>query len=698
MPKIEIAIALLLLLPLIFAFKALVFPKYFQNGFIASAFCFVYFLICFGLNFEVNQSSYLIKINWLEWNAHKISFEIFLNSTQAIFLTLISFIALLVNVFSISYMHDEENTARYYGFLSLFIFSMFGFVMSDNLFFMFIFWELLGFSSFLLVGFWFKNIKAAKAAMKAFLVNRVADMGFIVAICICYSVWGTFSLQEIIELQQSGTITAPVLYAFLIGGGFLIASLGKSAQFPFQGWLPDAMQGPTPVSALMHAATMVAAGIFLLCKVFILLHPDILMFATCIGCITAFMGSYTAAGQYDLKKILAYSTISQLGFMMIALGVGHPELAFFHLITHAFFKSCLFLTAGSIIHAMESIKARLIKTEIKVNFDTQVIKMIGGLRKQMPFTFGIYLVATLGASGFPFTSGFLSKDEILSSTFIWANSQANSFYYFIPILALMSTFLTAFYMGRQFIMLFFGQNEFANQLKNHFNQSEEKDGNWESFKENYLSVKESGLFMLVPMALLGLFSAWIFFSWHPFSISYAWIFDFIHFEGITNRLTHGSSFVHISIILFSIFLVCLGLFSANMIYRKHPSSRFLMMQSIFSKSKLGLKLSINHFYLDYFYKIGIIYPTLSIAKFCVKIESKLNEMITLLTYIIVGLAHFTFWIDRVVIDGLLVKGLARCSVQISYTLKKSTNGNIGFYLYAFILAVFGIGVLYFLLK
>jgi len=368
---------------------------------------------------------------------------IVIDNLTSIMLAMVTLISLLVHLYSTGYMAGDKNYGRYFAFLGIFTFSMLGIVLSDNLFSIYIFWELVGLSSYLLIGFFFEKQSAADAQKKAFLANRVGDIGMWLGILILYSQFHTFSFQEVYANLAAGKFG--LSNGWLTAAGILLfmGCVGKSAQFPLHVWLPDAMEGPTPVSALIHAATMVAAGVYFVARIFIILTPDALHVIAFIGACTAFMAATIAITQNDIKRVLAYSTVSQLGYMVLGLGVGAYSAALFHLVTHAFFKACLFLGSGAIIHATHH---------------EQDMRWMGGLSKNMPWTFATFTLATLALAGLPLTSGFLSKDAILAGAIGFANVEGGGIYYLIPVLGFFSAMLTAFYMGRQIWLVFFGEN------------------------------------------------------------------------------------------------------------------------------------------------------------------------------------------------------------------------------------------------
>jgi len=364
------------------------------------------------------------------------------------------------------------------------------------------FWELVGFASYLLIGFWFTREKAVQANKKAFIMNRIGDVGLLIGILMVYSHYRTFDMAELFggakpfvaaTIANSGWLTAA-------GICFLCGAIAKSAQFPLHTWLPDAMEGPTSVSALIHAATMVAAGIFLLGRVYPLFNTDVLLLIAIIGCFTAFMAATIALTQNDLKRILAYSTISQLGFMMLGMGVGAYSSALFHLATHAFFKCLLFLSAGVIIHEMSHLKHKH-----NLSIDPQSILHMGGLRKLMPVTFITCSVAAFALIGFPLTSGYLSKDGILIQAFEWAQGKSWA-YTIIPVGAMLTSLLTTFYIARLIFKVFLGQSRLK-QIDPEI-EPEAHEGDWR---------------LSVPMVLLAVCSLFPLFSFNPFEFKQAWL-------------------------------------------------------------------------------------------------------------------------------------------------------------------------------
>jgi NADH-quinone oxidoreductase subunit L len=356
-----------------------------------------------------------------------------MDSLTAVMLIVVTVVSLMVQIYSQGYMHGDPGYHRYYAWMSLFTASMIGLVMASNLLFLFVFWEMVGLCSYLLIGFWFHKPSAADAAKKAFIVTRLGDFGFLAGILLLYLNTGTFDIHELHEMAIAGALAGTVLTWAAIG--IFAGAVGKSAQFPLHVWLPDAMEGPTPVSALIHAATMVAAGVFLVARMFPLFEhsAEALTTVAIIGGITAIFAASMGLVMNDIKRVLAYSTISQLGYMMLGLGAGGVAIGIFHLFNHAFFKALLFLGSGSVNHATGTFDMRL----------------MGGLKKYMPWTYATFVIASLSIAGIWPLSGFWSKDEIVISAF---ESQPILFY-----LAMITVFMTAFYMFRAVFMTFGGE-------------------------------------------------------------------------------------------------------------------------------------------------------------------------------------------------------------------------------------------------
>jgi NADH-quinone oxidoreductase subunit L len=377
-----------------------------------------------------------ISKTWLSIGNLQIDFGLKLDALSMMMLLVVTGVGGAIHIYSVGYMHEDNGFSRFFAELSLFTFSMLGIVLANNFVEMFIFWELVGVSSYLLIGFWFEKPSAGDAAKKAFIVNRLGDFGFLLGILM---VWGILSSLNFSNLQGQLTANPAALGTMATIAGLLIfcGAVGKSAQFPLHVWLPDAMEGPTPVSALIHAATMVAAGVYMLCRILFLLNAPALHVIAYIGGFTSLLAALIAIQQDDIKRIIAYSTLSQLGYMVMAVGLSGPTAAMFHLTTHAFFKALLFLSAGSVI--------------IALHHEQDIWKM-GNLRNKMPVTFWTFLAGALALSGVPPFSGFYSKDSILGL----ALEQKNDLLFAVGAGV---AGLTTFYIFRLFFVVFFGKEK-----------------------------------------------------------------------------------------------------------------------------------------------------------------------------------------------------------------------------------------------
>lgn len=374
-----------------------------------------------------------ISLIWLQVGQFDAHFGMHFDRLSLLMLLIVAGVGSAIHLYSVGYMKDDPSFSRFFACLSLFTFSMLGIVLSDNFLQMFIFWELVGVSSYLLIGFWYGRPAAADAAKKAFLTNRLGDFGFLTGIILAWAATGTLSFAG----MHQQLLNNPEIFdtaATSVGLLIFCGAIGKSAQFPLHVWLPDAMEGPTPVSALIHAATMVAAGVYMLSRVFFIFNVPALTVIAWIGGITSLMAALIACQQNDIKRILAYSTLSQLGYMVMAVGLHEPPAAMFHLATHAFFKALLFLGAGSVIHALHH---------------EQDIWKMGRLKEKMPITYWTFLAATLALCGFPFLSGFYSKDAILAAA--WKGSGT------LFAIGVLVACLTTFYMFRLFFVAFLGK-------------------------------------------------------------------------------------------------------------------------------------------------------------------------------------------------------------------------------------------------
>ncbi len=566
------------------------------------------FLASLVLLYRVFTScGFLGSIPWLSIGNIDLNISIKIDKVTSIMLSMVSFIALLVSIYSVEYMHNEKRYSYFFAYISLFAFSMFGLVLSNNLLITYIFWELVGFCSYLLIGFYTQKNAAILANKKAFIINRIGDIGFLAGIMMLLSVFRTLDLTQIFTLisERSTFVSASDTQLLHYAGyAFFIAVIAKSAQFPLHVWLPDAMEGPTPVSALIHAATMVVSGIYLLIRIFFLLDVDVLNFIALIGAFTAFMASFIAGRQFDIKKILAYSTISQLGYMVMAVGVSAPMAAFYHLITHAFFKAALFLAAGSIIHYLQH------QYELKkLTLDPQDIRNMSGLRKLLPYTFVVYTLASAALVGIPFLSGFFSKEAILSETWTWAQQQ-NGLLMLVPVFAFASVIMTAFYVFRHYSIVFLGepQPEFSKQ----------KESNW----------------FIIPFILLSIACIYMYPLYTP-------------------------QHTHVSLPFITFGLIALGFGAAYLICYKHYIKPF-------SEKNIIYKLSSNAFYLDNIYHFVFIKPIHFFLHKLQPLDMKFDkDMIHGVGNAFINLAILMQWFDKNIID-FIVNLFATAIKQLAY--------------------------------
>ncbi|MFA7380730.1 MAG: NADH-quinone oxidoreductase subunit L [Bacteroidia bacterium] len=422
------------------------------SGIAGSAAVLASFVIALGIFLGSHSESFqpvTVKLfDWISAGTLNIPFEFLIDQFALMMLLIVTGIGFLIHVYSIGYMHDDEGFQRFFSYLNLFIFFMLLLVMGNNYLIVFIGWEGVGLCSYLLIGFWYKNQAYNDAAKKAFIMNRIGDLGFLLGLFLMAKTFGTLTFSEVFEASKAYSTDSSMMIAITVL--LFIGAIGKSAQLPLYTWLPDAMAGPTPVSALIHAATMVTAGIYLIARSNPLFSaaPFTQNIILVVGLLTAIFAATIGLKQNDIKKVLAYSTVSQLGFMFIALGLGAYTTAFFHVTTHAFFKALLFLGAGSVIHAMGG---------------EQDIRFMGGLKDKIPTTYKTFLIGTIAIAGIPPLAGFFSKDEILAFAFgrspiIWA-------------LGAIASMVTAFYMFRLLFLTFFGEFRGTRHQLEHLHES-----------------------------------------------------------------------------------------------------------------------------------------------------------------------------------------------------------------------------------
>ncbi len=586
---------------------------------------------------------------WIDLGDFRIELGILVDNLTIMMLLVVTLVSSLIHIYSISYMKDDPRYNRYFAYLSLFSFSMLIIVLSNNLFGLYIGWELVGISSYLLIGFWFEKDSASNAGKKAFIVNRIGDFGFFIGILLFFTAVGSFNYGDVIAGVKAGALSDGILTA--AGIALFLGAVGKSAQVPLHIWLPDAMEGPAPVSALIHAATMVAAGVYMVGRIYPLFSPGALLFIAYVGAITAFITATIAVVRNDIKRVLAYSTVSQLGFMILALGVGGYVSGLWHLTTHAFFKALLFLGAGSVIHAAH----------------TNDMFEMGGFKRKMPVTFWTFLIATLAISGVPGFSGFFSKDAILGSVLEFGLEDPAHIILFI--LALISAGLTAFYMFRALFITFYG---------------EPRD------EEIYSHIKESPALMTIPMVLLATitilitFDQWRGFEYLPVVGEYAgWFQRLIHKpESIAVRVAvlakesaiHGASeeTAHTIAMWLSIFVAGVGILLAYLFYMKKSLSAEKVSNSLSSI----YKLLRNKYYFDEFYGATVIKGVLGLSKGSAKFDDAvIDGAVNGTSKITLLISSASRWFDDNIVDGA-VNGTASITSFFGAQLRRLQTGTV----------------------
>jgi len=516
---------------------------------------------------------------WIPSGDFLVNVGLQLDPLSAVMILVVTGVGFLIHVYSIGYMHSEEGYGRYFAYLNLFTFAMLTLVLADNFLLMFVGWEGVGLCSYLLIGFWYDKPSAANAGRKAFVVNRIGDFGFLLAMMLIFSLFGTLRFDSIFH-------QAPLALTF--GGGMattitlllFLGATGKSAQIPLYIWLPDAMEGPTPVSALIHAATMVTAGVYMVarCHVLFLLAPVSLAVVAVIGALTAIFAASIGLVQNDIKRVLAYSTVSQLGYMFLGCGVGAFAAGIFHLMTHAFFKALLFLGSGSVIHALSG---------------EQDIRKMGGIAKKVPLTYATFLVGALAIAGFPGLAGFFSKDEILWKTF--CSSQGSNLLWLFGALAAL---FTAFYMFRLLFLVFHGKSRVEHEGELHLHES-----------------PPTMLFALVVLAILSIFGGYVgvpkILGGHNLFESFlepAFTRYFV-LESATEGL-HSLS-LEWTLLLASVAIALLGIFLAWVLYLKRaqiPATLTARLPGIYN-------LILNKYYVDEVYGALFVIPGRKLSEF-----------------------------------------------------------------------------------
>ncbi len=625
-----------------------------------------------GLVFTSNQvlnipGDFQIQYEWLKLGDKSLYFSFLMNAQTKFMLVLVQVVSCLVTLFSTKYMSEDKGQNRFFAFLNLFVCSMLGLVLSGNLFQIYFFWELVGFCSYLLIGFWYTKKAANAAAMKAFLLNRVGDAFLLTGIFLIFYLYGTLDfgdllVAEVIERDYVvfDKLQLQTIAILLVFGGVI----AKSAQFPLQVWLPDAMAGPTPASALIHAATMVVSGVFLLGRLQPLITEDAGLFITFVGCITALVGAVPALVATDLKKVLAFSTLSQLGFMVAAMGMGDVAAAFFHLTTHAFFKAGLFLCAGVIISYLHH---------------EQDMRKMGNLTSKLPIVFYAFLLCSAALVGLPLTSGYLSKETILNTAFIYGLEETG-LKTAVPVLLLVSSFFTGMYVVRMIVMVFFKREDNPVDLLID-NTKKTVGGAIKSFQdiltgdnkgrfgeESILSfIRGLGVFELA-IIFLAACSTYIVFSSHPLHAVNVWFYPKF---GIQKEM-----YTWLPWVVGGIFIVAL-LVSYNVTLEE--IKRYYLGEG---KPKQWL---LRQFYMDTLYERGFVRIYRDVLPVFSTIEKKvLDALISGLSMATITFSSWTSVFERKVVDGAVLGSFAGLKT-IGDKIRKLAKGQLQNYIMGLIL-------------
>ena len=577
--------------------------------------------------------------DWMPVGALHISAALQVDSLSAVMILIVTGVGSLIHMFSVGYMRSDDGYARFFAYLNLFVFFMLVLVLGASFPVMFVGWEGVGLCSYLLIGFWFDVTANADAGKKAFIMNRIGDFGFLAAMFLIFQSTGALDFQSVFTAAPtafapgSGTITAITLFLFL-------GCAGKSAQIPLYTWLPDAMAGPTPVSALIHAATMVTAGVYLVARANLLfaMAPVSSAVVAGVGALTALFAATIALKQWDIKKVLAYSTVSQLGYMFIGVGTGAYAAGVFHLATHAFFKALLFLGSGSVIHAMHAAYHHTHSQE-----DAQDMRNMGGLRKHLPWTWALMWIATLAIAGIPPFAGFFSKDEILGAAF--ARGTTQPIWYVFWVFGLIGALLTAFYMTRMMLYTFHGPNRTGDQEREHLH--------------------EAPWVMTGPLVVLGILSlaggalnlpaligggSWLEHWLAPVTAGSASLLP-------ASEVSQGTEWTLIAV---AVAIALIGIVGAIQLLK--PASLVPARQSP-AEHGFG-KVLANKWYVDELYDTVVVKP-------------------------IGWVSRVILWkgVDQGVIDGAGVNGSVGVSKALGWVGSKLQNGEVGFYVVLFVLGV-----------
>ena len=591
-----------------------------------------FFLSLYFLNLTLSENYNLVVplFEWLKSGDLVTEWSLRLDLLTSVMLVVVTSVSSLVHIYSIGYMSHDSHQTRFFAYLSFFTFAMLILVTSNNFLQLFFGWEGVGLASYLLIGFWYKKDTANSAAMKAFVVNRVGDFGFLIGLAILFYYAGSLNFDVIFSLNEQLSLSTFSIFSkefnvlntacfFLFMG-----AMGKSAQLFLHTWLPDAMEGPTPVSALIHAATMVTAGIFLVarCSPLFEMSPSILSFITIIGASTAFFAATVALVQNDIKRIVAYSTCSQLGYMFVALGSGAYQIAIFHLFTHAFFKALLFLGSGSVIHAVS---------------DEQDIRKMGGLYKLIPFTWIVMLIGTLGLTGAPLMSGYYSKDGIIEAAFV-SQTEGNLYAFYLLVL---SALLTSFYSWRLIFLTFNGKSNIPTEI--------------------FSKIHESPKVMLFPLFILSIFTIFsgVYFVDYFMYHDYQYLWQSSIYLSENNHVIESIHYVPKWVKYSPLVMMVIGLFTAIIFYILYPKiPKFLS-----SRFNLLYKFLLNKWYFDEIYEFIFV-----------KNISRIGNI----------LSNFG---DKRIIDGLGPDGISLRVMDIAKQMSRIQTGYIYHYAFAMLIGL-----------
>ena len=637
-----------------------------KAGHIAALMIGLSFLVVLGIAYEMifgKGGTHTIHLwDWIHAGKFSVSVAFLIDPLSTIMLLVVSGVGFLVHVYSVGYLHGDPGYPRFFTYLNLFMLSMFLLVLGDNYLLMFVGWEGVGLCSYLLIGFWYEKKSASDAGKKAFIVNRIGDAGFLLGIFMIWVLTGSMTYTEVFHAAPGLTTAGATAIGLLL----FIGACGKSAQIPLYVWLPDAMEGPTPVSALIHAATMVTAGVYMVARTspIYVMGPDALEVIAIVGAITALFAASIGLVQNDIKRVLAYSTVSQLGFMFMALGVGAFAVGVFHLMTHAFFKGLLFLGSGSVIHALHHAPVE----------QQQDMRYMGGLKSKMPVTYWTFVIGAVAIAGVPPLAGFWSKDEILANAFFTGN-------YFVWGMGSVAAFMTAFYTFRLIFMTFHGEMRVDHHAREH--------------------IHESPLSMTVPLIILAVLSVvgGIIPGYPPEG---GWIHRFLapslaKGAGSAHAMNEGGRLVQVAaetgghggtaasmLIVLAILIAVGGIALAWVMYVKNTS-----IPEKISKQFSGLhKLLLNKYYIDEIYQDCIINPIYRLMNSLWSFDAKVvdgavngSSLITLVT------SRVSAAFDLRTVDGA-VNGVSSLLGFVSQLLKFIQSGMVQNYLFVMLLGIF----------